>query len=111
MSNMIKTPDVVTEGGRGGDIMNRNNSTLPQMRTIRVAKAYCDEHEVGISERFIRQLVKDGKIPAVMAGKTALLDLNALLEFLGTNRVSESLEMDAQSLGVLRRVDDRVSRL
>lgn len=54
-----------------------NTKTLPKMRTIKEAAA-----ELNVPVYALRQWVKAGDIPAVYAGKKALLNIDRVIEFL-----------------------------
>lgn len=58
--------------------MNDNNTRpVPRMRTIKETAA-----ELNIPVYALRQWVKSGAVPAVYAGKKALLNLDRVIEFL-----------------------------
>ncbi|WP_294475109.1 helix-turn-helix domain-containing protein [uncultured Ruminococcus sp.] len=50
---------------------------LPRMRTIKEAAA-----ETGVPVYALRRWVKSGEVPAVYAGKKALINLDHLVDFL-----------------------------
>lgn len=54
-----------------------NIRPLPRMRTIKAAA-----HELDIPEYALRRWVKSGAVPAVYAGKKALVNLDKLIDFL-----------------------------
>ena len=62
--------------------MSDLQSGLPRMRTIRAAAA-----ETGLAEYFVRQLVKQGKIRYVKAGKKFLVNLDSLISYLNEGEV------------------------
>lgn len=51
--------------------------TVPKMTSIRTAAK-----EINVSEYFIRQLVREGKIFYIKSGNKILLNYNLLLDFL-----------------------------
>ena len=54
---------------------------LPRMRTIPfILKNYGDE--LGIGQRFLRDLCREGKIRTVKAGRTTLVNFDSLLDYL-----------------------------
>ena len=57
---------------------------LPRMRLIKecVAELKAVDPGTAVTEYYIRGLVKTGKIPVVMAGKKALINLDGLLGYL-----------------------------
>lgn len=58
--------------------MNESNTRpVPRMRTIKETAA-----ELNIPVYALRQWVKSGAVPAVYAGKKALLNLDRVIEFL-----------------------------
>lgn len=58
--------------------------SLPRMRTISAAVAFLHEQdpETVIGEGFIRRRIKDGSLPCIHAGRTQLINLEALETFL-----------------------------
>ena len=58
--------------------------TVPRMRCIKSAA-----HELNISEYALRRWVKQGAVPAVYAGRKALINLDRLIEFLSTGGASD----------------------
>lgn len=67
---------------------------LPRMRTINEAAAEIralDPH-TAVTPHFIRQLILDGKIPSVMAGRKYLVNLDGLQEYLANPSPGEVLQ-------------------
>lgn len=66
-------------------------ATIPRMRTAPKIVAEIKAQDPGseVTEHYVRQLVKDGKVPVVWAGSKALINLDDVLELLrlGTCRV------------------------
>ena len=62
---------------RKEEIMEINFSQPPRMRTIRQAAL-----EAGVPEHWLRQAVKDNRVVYVMAGRTTLVNLDRLIEYL-----------------------------
>lgn len=62
------------------DILNEIglSKPLPRMRTIRRAA-----HELNVPEYALRRWVKSGDVPAVHAGRKALVNLDNVIRFLG----------------------------
>ncbi len=76
---------------------------LPRMRLIKecVAELKAVDPGTAVTEYYIRGLVKTGKIPVVMAGKKALINLDGLLSYLA-NPVPVM-----EPSGTIRRVSER----
>lgn len=57
---------------------------IPRMRTIQQCAAYFKEqdHETGIGEWCIRQMVNREEIPVVRSGRKILVNLDMLIEYL-----------------------------
>lgn len=79
--------------------------TIPRMRTAPKIVAEIKAQDPGseVTEHYVRQLVKDGKVPVVWAGSKALINLDDVLTLLrmGTNRAEPALCV----LGGIRRID------
>lgn len=79
--------------------------TIPRMRTAPKIVAEIKAQDPGseVTEHYVRQLVKDGKVPVVWAGSKALINLDDVLTLLrmGTNRA----EPVPCVLGGIRRID------
>ena len=80
-------------------------ATIPRMRTAPKIVAEIKAQDPGseVTEHYVRQLVKDGKVPVVWAGSKALINLDDVLELLrlGTCQVEPALCV----LGGIRRID------
>lgn len=65
-------------------------TTIPRMRTAPKIVAEIKAVDPGseVTEHYVRQLVKDGRVPVVWAGTKALINLDDVLELLrlGTSR-------------------------
>lgn len=81
--------------------------SIPRMRTAPKIVAEIKAQDPGseVTEHYVRQLVKDGKVPVVWAGAKALINLDDVLELLrlGTSR-TEPIPCVA---GGIRRIDVR----
>ena len=79
--------------------------TIQRMRTAPKIVAEIKAQDPGseVTEHYVRQLVKDGKVPVVWAGSKALINLDDVLTLLrmGTNRA----EPAPCVLGGIRRID------
>jgi len=76
---------------------------IPRMRTINEAAVEmktADPH-TAVTPHFIRQLILDGKIPSVMAGKKYLVNLDGLQEYLANPSPAKVLQPG------IRRVNER----
>ncbi len=81
---------------------------LARMRTIIQVVEYLKEEDPKscISEHYLRQLVKQNKVPVFYAGRKALINLDKLLEYLAGDLPEADLE-PAQRIGVIRKVQSR----
>ena len=65
-------------------------ATIPRMRTAPKIVAEIKAQDPGseVTEHYVRQLVKNGRVPVVWAGSKALINLDDVLTLLrlGTNR-------------------------
>lgn len=59
---------------------------MVRMRTPAAAAAEIKSSDAGscVSEYFIRQLAREGKVPCIMAGRKRLINYDSLLEYLST---------------------------
>ena len=77
---------------------------VPRMRTAPKIVAEIKAMDPGseVSEHYIRQLAKDGKVPVVWAGNKALINLDDVLDLLrlGTSRT----EPTPCTVGGIRRI-------
>lgn len=78
---------------------------IPRMRTAPKIVAEIKAQDPGseVTEHYVRQLVKDGKVPVVWAGNKALINLDDVLALLrlGTSRA----EPIPCTVGGIRRID------
>ena len=83
-------------------------ATIPRMRTAPKIVAEIKALDPGseVTEHYVRQLAKDGKVPVVWAGNKALINLDDVLELmrLGTARPTEEA---APAVGGIRRIDPK----
>lgn len=80
---------------------------IPRMRTINEAAAElkaADPH-TAVTPHFIRQLILDGKIPSVMAGRKYLVNLDGLQEYLANPSPGEGTIL--QPMHRIRRISER----
>ncbi|MHB1406710.1 MAG: hypothetical protein ACYCV0_14115 [Desulfitobacteriaceae bacterium] len=77
---------------------------MPRMRTIAqaVQAIKADDPESKLSEWWLRQLVKSGKLKCHRAGNKYLVDLDALMRFLENPPNAEEV---TRPYGVLRRIN------
>ena len=63
--------------------MNETNTrSVPRMRTLPNGHQELNDMGIPIPMHALRMWVKQGKIPAVYCGKKALINLDAVIEFL-----------------------------
>nr|WP_295680312.1 hypothetical protein [uncultured Lachnoclostridium sp.]DAE03953.1 MAG TPA: hypothetical protein [Myoviridae sp. ct2cn10] len=95
------------------EFMNRHNEIVSacdnvqrkaRMRTFRATVEYFkqEDPETPVNEYFLRRLVKQGKIPAVYAGKKALINLDMLIDYLNNDLAGQTEENTGY--GTLRKV-------
>lgn len=81
--------------------------TIPRMRTAPKIVAEIKAQDPGseVTEHYVRQLVRDGKVPVVWAGTKALINLDDVLALmrLGTARP----KAETSTVGGIRRIDVR----
>ena len=91
--------------GRRKNIDERPVKLVPRRRTAPKNVAEIKALDLGseVSEHYVRQLAKDGKVPVVWAGKKALINLDDVLDLLrlGTSREEPTL----CTVGGIRRID------
>ena len=61
---------------------NENTKKLPRMRTLPQLHKELNEMGIPISMNALRVWVKQGKIPAVYCGKKAIVNMDAVIDFL-----------------------------
>ncbi len=76
--------------------------TIPRMLTIKELAAECKGR--GILERFIRQGVKSGRIPHIMAGRKALINAD---QFAAMLNCPDAPEPPAPPAGTIRPIPER----
>lgn len=62
---------------------------MSKMNTIEQTFRICKENNVGISKNAIRQLAKQGRIPAVKIGNKLLINYDGLISFLNSNYIAQ----------------------
>ena len=83
---MEKTSKVSNQKQKRKTMSNYPKPSLPRMRTIKESA-----EKTGLAVYFVRQLVKQGKIKYVCAGRKCLVNLDSLIEYLnnGENHKDE----------------------
>lgn len=60
--------------------------TIPRMRTVdQVQKHFIDNGETPPGKAFLRRIAKEGKVPAITAGRKLLINLDGLFDYLNTH--------------------------
>jgi hypothetical protein len=70
------------EGERVFMIKNETQQTIPRMRTLPKLHRELNEMGIEISMNALRVWVKQGKIPAIYVGKKALVNMDAVIDYL-----------------------------
>lgn len=82
--------------------------TIPRMRTAPKIVAEIKALDPGseVTEHYVRQLARDGKVPVVWAGNKALMNLDDVLALMrmGTARPVENA---VPTVGGIRRIDPK----
>ncbi len=81
--------------------------TIPRMRTVPkiVAEIRAQDPGSEVTEHYVRQLVRDGKVPVVWAGTKALINLDDVLALMRIGTARPKAETSA--VGGIRRIDVR----
>ena len=61
---------------------------MKKMNSINETARLCKEHEIGISRKLLLQLAKNGSIPCVKAGRSILINWDALMKYLDSNTIA-----------------------
>jgi len=61
---------------------------MKKMNSINATFKLCKEQNIGISMRLLRQLVKEGAIPAIKTGRSFLINWDGLMKYLDTHTQS-----------------------
>lgn len=79
--------------------------TLARMRTADKALAIikAEAPDTGVTLHYIRQLIKNGKVPAVSVGRKRLVNVDTLMEYIAVGGDREAEEL-TQSTGKIRKV-------
>lgn len=87
--------------------MYEDRPKIPRMRTAAkiVAEIKALDPSTGITEHYIRQLVRDGIIPVAWAGKKALINLDDVLALM--YKGTEPHEPEVCIVGGIRRIDEK----
>lgn len=75
--------------------------TIPRMLTVKELAAEC--RGTGISEHFIRQGIKSGRIPHIMAGRKALINADQFAAMLNSPEATKP----ALPSGTIRPISER----
>ena len=60
--------------------------TVPRMRTVdQVQQHFKDNGEIPPGQAYLRRLAREGKIPAITAGRKLLINLDGLFDYLNTH--------------------------
>ena len=62
---------------------------MKKMNSINETFKLCNEHNIGISRRFLTTLVNSGEIPSVKAGRSILVNWEALMKYLDTHTLNQ----------------------
>lgn len=62
---------------------------MKKMNSINATFKLCNELKIGISMRLLRQLVKEGAIPAIKTGRSFLINWDGLMNYLDTHTQSD----------------------
>ena len=61
---------------------------MKKMNSINETYKLCAEHKIGISRRLLLTLVNSGEIPSVKAGRSILVNWDALMKYLDTHTLT-----------------------
>ena len=61
---------------------------MKKMNSINKTYKLCTEHKIGISRRLLLTLVNSGEIPSVKAGRSILVNWEALMNYLDTHTLA-----------------------
>lgn len=80
---------------------------IPRMRTAPKIVAEIKALDPGseVTEHYVRQLVKNGKVPVVWAGTKALINLDDVLDLMRVGTARPKAE--ASTVGGIRRIDTK----
>lgn len=62
---------------------------MKKMNSISETYKLCREHGVGISKGLLLRLVNNGEIPSVKAGRSTLINWEALMNYLDTHTMTQ----------------------
>lgn len=62
---------------------------MKKMNSINETFKLCQENNVGISRRLLLTLVNSGEIPSVKAGRSILVNWEALMKYLDTHTLTQ----------------------
>lgn len=62
---------------------------MKKMNSINETFKLCNEHNIGISRRLLLTLVNSGEIPSVKAGRSILVNWEALMKYLDTHTLTQ----------------------
>lgn len=62
---------------------------MKKMNSINETFKLCNEHNIGVSRRLLMTLVNSGEIPSVRAGRSVLINWEALMKYLDTHTLTQ----------------------
>lgn len=62
---------------------------MKKMNSVNQTFKFCNEYNIGISRRLLLTLVNSGEIPSVRAGRSVLINWEALMKYLDTHTLNQ----------------------
>lgn len=62
---------------------------MKKMNSLNETFKLCNEHNIGVSRRLLMTLVNSGEIPSVRAGRSVLINWEALMKYLDTHTLTQ----------------------
>jgi len=75
--------------GAGQVLARKGGIFMKKMNSINETFKLCNEHNIGISRRLLLTLVNSGEIPSVKAGRSILVNWEALMKYLDTHTLTQ----------------------
>ena len=72
-----------------GNAARKGEKFMKKMNSINETFKLCNEHDIGISRRLLLTLVNSGEIPSVKAGRSILVNWEALMKYLDTHTLTK----------------------